>query len=620
MLMRKILLLLVALSIILSSIALPSPVYAATETRALDGEGTETGGTYVGGALDYTNLNSDDGDTSYLNISTSIYHDWSYQTFNTSPSINSVSISVKGKTTLNPSTGYIRPYVLISGTKYYGPSTVITNYSWATVTYTWSTNPATGTAWTQTTVNSNTFGAYITPSQGSPDVHVTYVYLTVNYNPVELPVLDTSAPTDLVDTSATLNGEVTHDGYLDIDERGFVWDTSTHADPGNVAPAASGYANNWTEVGTFGEEIFSRATGAVLTTGTTYYYRACAENTQGWAYGDEVTFTTQGVPSITTQAATYINATAARVNALINNDGGEDCDVRFCYGTTSHSANCTGASGACGSGTCNGTIYDNCTAWVENTYETGSMPYTNLTGLTVGTTYYFCAQVRNDIGCSCGGELSFTTETGIYTPTGLQGIPTSSTVSLWWVKGDGATNTLIRRKTGSYPADTTDGTLVYFDNKNSVVDNTLTRGTTYYYRAWGESGGTYSTNNATLMITTLAAIDTTDDLATPPTESSWFQAPDYTKASNIPFYDLINWGFDTYSLPASTGWFLIAMLFVAGTGIATYMVTENHNLLISMVASMITMGILVNMGLIMGWYLLALAVPAAVGIFVGERR
>jgi len=91
-------------------------------------------------------------------------------------------------------------------------------------------------------------------------------------------------------TSATLNGNITAVGAgVSDDERGFVWDTVSWSNPGNVAPAISGYSDEWTEAGAFGTGAFDyEAIG--LTALVTYYYRACAHSADGWAYGDEITF------------------------------------------------------------------------------------------------------------------------------------------------------------------------------------------------------------------------------------------------------------------------------------------------------------------------------------------
>lgn len=116
----------------------------------------------------------------------------------------------------------------------------------------------------------------------------------ITYGTEETLTLPTVVTNDLdVDgISATFHGEITDTGYssADLDDYiGFVWDTTTHVDPGNVAPAISGYANIWTLLGAYGVEAFEHdVTG--LTPLVTYYYRACAHNDAGWAYGDEITF------------------------------------------------------------------------------------------------------------------------------------------------------------------------------------------------------------------------------------------------------------------------------------------------------------------------------------------
>lgn len=111
--------------------------------------------------------------------------------------------------------------------------------------------------------------------------------------PLTLPTVTTAAATSVEETTATLNGEITATGGENEDTRGFVYDTSTHADPGNVAPAASGYAWNWTEGGSFGAATFSHGLTS-LAQGQLYYYRSCCHNSVGWDYGDtEVSFTTK---------------------------------------------------------------------------------------------------------------------------------------------------------------------------------------------------------------------------------------------------------------------------------------------------------------------------------------
>ncbi len=76
------------------------------------------------------------------------------------------------------------------------------------------------------------------------------------------------------------------------DVRGFIFDTASHGNPGNVDPTKSGYIYHITECGSFSSGAFSMEISG-LSPGTKYYYRACAHNLKGWSYGDEVEFQTK---------------------------------------------------------------------------------------------------------------------------------------------------------------------------------------------------------------------------------------------------------------------------------------------------------------------------------------
>ena len=114
-----------------------------------------------------------------------------------------------------------------------------------------------------------------------------------------------------------LNGNITNTGVVgDDDIRGFVWDTATHANPGNVAPVISGYSDNWTEAGAFNTGVFDHEeTGLVAI--CIYYYRACAHSADGWAYGDEVTFMTGAADKIYLEFRPDLDETRIRGNAGI---------------------------------------------------------------------------------------------------------------------------------------------------------------------------------------------------------------------------------------------------------------------------------------------------------------
>lgn len=103
--------------------------------------------------------------------------------------------------------------------------------------------------------------------------------------------------TDISTTTATLNGNITDDGGVDCDYRGFVWDDESHGYPGNTtAPADSSYEFYWTELGSFNEGTYSRGISS-LTHNTTYWFRPVVHNSEQWTYGDELSFnTTMGGP------------------------------------------------------------------------------------------------------------------------------------------------------------------------------------------------------------------------------------------------------------------------------------------------------------------------------------
>jgi len=103
--------------------------------------------------------------------------------------------------------------------------------------------------------------------------------------------VDTTATTDISQSSAILNGNITDIGSENADERGFVYDTTSHGDPGDVAPASSDYASNVKETGDYGTGVFNLS-ATDLDSEQTYYARAYAHNSGGYSYGDEVSFNT----------------------------------------------------------------------------------------------------------------------------------------------------------------------------------------------------------------------------------------------------------------------------------------------------------------------------------------
>lgn len=110
------------------------------------------------------------------------------------------------------------------------------------------------------------------------------------------PIVSPLSTTSITHNTVVLNAIITDDGGENADSRGFVWDTTNRINPGSSPPASSGYSTNWSENGNFTTGTFSHETTS-LTPNTTYYFRAFAHNSQGYAYSDEGTFLTLETPT-----------------------------------------------------------------------------------------------------------------------------------------------------------------------------------------------------------------------------------------------------------------------------------------------------------------------------------
>ena len=187
--------------------------------------------------------------------------------------------------------------------------------------------------------------------------------------------------------TATFNGTIVKIGDPGYTERGFVYGlTHNPTIESDTKKTVTG----------LGTGVFS-FNATELIQGKIYYVRAFATNAQGTAYGAEKVCDFNAImPEVKTNAATNIDATKATLNGSISSVGDPAYTKRgFVYGT-----NNTPTIG-------NGTN--------KEVAGTGIGSFNvDITGLTLGATYYFRAYVISSGGTKYGDVLSFKAESPHY--------------------------------------------------------------------------------------------------------------------------------------------------------------------------------------------------------------
>jgi type II secretory pathway pseudopilin PulG len=101
------------------------------------------------------------------------------------------------------------------------------------------------------------------------------------------PTVITNDATNVTHVTATLNGQIDDTGGSDVIQHGFAWGTVSNLAGGNTATTTLGA----TGIGAFSSNIGSLDIGSPdsLSCGTTYYFRAYAQNFAGWwGYGSSI--------------------------------------------------------------------------------------------------------------------------------------------------------------------------------------------------------------------------------------------------------------------------------------------------------------------------------------------
>ena len=191
----------------------------------------------------------------------------------------------------------------------------------------------------------------------------------------------TANATQITGTSATLNGTVDPAGlqtsvYFDYGPTS-AYGSSTPAQDGGDATAA--------------EPASAAVTG--LSGASVYHFRVVAVNQAGTFYGPDQTLSTlPPAPTVTTVAASFVEATAAQLNGTAVPNGG-DTTVSFEYGLSA-SYGAQTSSQDVGSGT------------------SATAASSAISGLEPGTTYHYRLDATNANGTTFGADQTFTTGAG----------------------------------------------------------------------------------------------------------------------------------------------------------------------------------------------------------------
>ncbi len=197
---------------------------------------------------------------------------------------------------------------------------------------------------------------------------------------VGIPVVSTTVVTEVTPYGAKSGGFIQADGSITLTGKGVVWSTS----PGPTIALATKTSNG---TGFFG--FLSVISG--LTPKTKYYLRAYASSTIGTGYGEEVTFTTDSIPVVTTSTVvSQVIPSSATSGGSVSADGGSPVTAKgVVWGTNSNPTVALATKTTDGNGL--------------GTFQSA------LINLNPSIKYYIRAYATNSSGTAYGAEVSFTT-------------------------------------------------------------------------------------------------------------------------------------------------------------------------------------------------------------------
>ncbi|MGE5424396.1 MAG: hypothetical protein ACM3N9_03470, partial [Syntrophothermus sp.] len=298
-----------------------------------------------------------------------------------------------------------------------------------------------------------------------------------------MPTATTTAATGVSTAAATLNGTVNPNGLAST--YNFQWGTTiSYGNTTTTTTAGSGTAN-----------VPASAAISGLTGGTTYHYRVTATNTDGTAYGSDMTFV-PGAAVITTANPTTITNISAVSGGNVTSDGGSTVTAR---------------------GVCWGTGINPVASGNHTTDGSGTGIFTsNITGLSPNTTYHVRAYAINGTGTYYGNDIAFTTLCNTYSLPFTESFSGTTLPACWSNTDNGITGQIWQFGviTGQTPNPILTGNYAYLNSDaygsgssqnadliSPTIDMTgytsVTLAFSHYFKAYTGSSGTlyYSINN-----------------------------------------------------------------------------------------------------------------------------
>ncbi|MEI6970749.1 MAG: glycine-rich domain-containing protein [bacterium] len=261
--------------------------------------------------------------------------------------------------------------------------------------------------------------------------------VVTNFQTVGTPDVTTLGATNILNTSAWLNGTMVSNGGAPATVVVY-WATN------DLYPSYTGWlGTNAFAPDTEGPRTW-KADGLVVD--TVYYYRYYATNAFGETWGGVANFRTYGPPVVSTVAPTNVHATSAWLNGNLSTTGSVPTTVRVYLATSDL-----------------GQVYD---GWLAtNDFGIGGVGARSwqAAGLVSGQTYWYRYYATNYWGESWGSPLSFT-------PIAADGTWTSVVSGVWsdtnrWLSGQVADGS---NRTATFMADLTGATTVTLDATRTV--------------------------------------------------------------------------------------------------------------------------------------------------------